>query len=140
MQNKQSTTTTRQIKHKTHNNCEIKDPQLTQINNETETIPNMVVPLFEEIMTNERQYRKYNRNHTNKYNNSTEYDMSEIIQKTEILQQHPKYALMKQYNQKLMANELLALIYYLDPNSCCHKMKQSYESWKHLHFYITNAV
>eukprot|EP01084_Bolivina_argentea_P003576 6724_1 len=66
--------------------------------------------------------------------------MSKIIKKVEILQQHPKYALMKQCNQQLMANELFALIYYLDHNSCYHKMKQSYESWKHLHFYVTNAV
>eukprot|EP01084_Bolivina_argentea_P003578 6727_1 len=66
--------------------------------------------------------------------------MSKIIKKVEILQQHPKYALMKQCNQQLMANELFALIYYLDHNSCYHKTKQSYEHWKHLHFYITNAI
>eukprot|EP01084_Bolivina_argentea_P303237 523486_1 len=142
MQKKQLTTAMRKIKHKTDNNFEIliEDPQFTKINltdrsqqgkhskiqanayivekqksslsvYETKRMPNMVVPLFEEIITNERQYQKHN-NHTN---NPNKYDMSKIIQKTEILQQHPKYALMQQYNEKLMANELLALIYYLDP-------------------------
>eukprot|EP01084_Bolivina_argentea_P233172 392794_1 len=50
--------------------------------------------------------------------------------------------------QGLSDSELVALVYYTDRNSCCHKMKQSHRrlilanatKWKQLYFDCTNAV
>eukprot|EP01084_Bolivina_argentea_P171412 296972_1 len=76
-----------------------------------------------------------------------EYNIDKILQKVEKLKQHGKYKIMVEQKDPLSESELVALVYYTDSNSCCHKMKQAHrrmilanaDKWKMLYYHATNA-
>ena len=80
--------------------------------------------------------------------NTDEFSIDNLMKKVEKLKQHKKYKIMEQQKETLLENELIALVYYTDSNSCCHKMKQAHrrlilansDKWKMLYYHATNAV
>eukprot|EP01084_Bolivina_argentea_P017064 31882_1 len=74
------------------------------------------------------------------------HQIDKILAKVEQLKNHPKYKIMEKHNHPLLDSELIALVYYTDSSSACHKMKLFHRAltnvrkWKQLYYHATNGV
>eukprot|EP01084_Bolivina_argentea_P094575 170018_1 len=92
--------------------------------------------LIKEIIRNENEYKKYDND-----------DLIIMLNNVELLKQNKKYKIMKQKGKLLLDIELIALYYYSQSNSACHKIKTlshrillNINKWKQLYDTLINGI